>query len=389
MGLGTLATTSLNAARRLVDEARILIASATDPLEKRRNDAIASQLGNGIKRTFSSCANDYIEAHCPGWKSTKHLQQWRNTLRDYAIPSIGKMSVEEITTEHVVRLLRKNGLWSLKNETANRVRVRIENILDWAKALGYRKGENPARWRGHLENLLPSPSKIQKLNHHAALPVDDLPYFMADLATQASTGAAALRLALLTATRTSEIIQARWCEVDFSTKTWTIPASRTKSGVAHMVPLSTQAIRILQTQRIEDAPTNTFIFTGREGKSLSTSAMGAVLDQLGYTIPVQQGQQNVRPNPSITYPDGRPKPHITVHGTCRSTFRDWVAEKTEFPRDLAEMALAHTIGDKTEAAYRRGKMLERRRVLMQAWANFLNKKPKAPASAINPNNRNK
>lgn len=380
MGLGSLVALAPDAARRLANEARGVLASGADPLEKRKADTAAATLAANSVRSFSLCAADYIEAHRSGWKNAKHISQWENTIRDYVNPHIGKLSVGDISTEHVVRLLQKDSLWTTKNETANRVRVRIENILDWAKTLGYRTGENPARWRGHMENLLPSPSKVQKPVHHAALPVDDLPYFMDDLRKTNTTASQALKLALLTATRTIEIVQARWGEVDLDKAVWVIPAERMKAGEEHHVPLSDQALEILRGRHVEGVSDDAFIFSARKAKALSTAAMEAVLDRLGYTAPVQQGRQKVRPMPTLTYPNGTPKPHITVHGTCRSTFRDWVAEKTEYPRDLAEMALAHTIEDKTEAAYRRGTMLERRRRMMQDWANWLDMKPGAMAT---------
>ncbi|MBP7991101.1 MAG: integrase arm-type DNA-binding domain-containing protein [Rhodocyclaceae bacterium] len=375
MGLGALVALPPDAARRIADEARVLVASGIDPIEKRKADTAASVLAANSVRTFAECATDYIAAHRSGWKNKKHINQWTNTLRDYVEPTIGKLSVADVRTEHVIRVLQKDAFWTTKNETANRVRVRIENILDWAKTLGYRTGENPARWRGHMENLLPSPSKVQKPVHHPALPVGDLPYFMADLRPQTATSAQALKLALLTATRTVEIVQAQWGEVDLEKRVWTIPADRMKAGEEHPVPLSDQAVELLMSKYVEGVADDAFIFSARKGKPLSTAAMEAVLDRIGYTAPVQQGRQIVRPMPILTYPDGRPKPHITVHGTCRSTFRDWVAEKTEYPRDLAEMALAHAIEDKTEAAYRRGTMLERRRGMMQDWANWLDRKP--------------
>ena len=375
MGLGSLLALPLESARRLADDARLVLASGIDPIEKRKADALAATMVANSLRTFAGCAEDYIEAHRPGWKNSKHISQWINTIRIYVTPTIGNLSVADISTEHVIRILQKDAFWTTKNETANRVRVRIENILDWAKTMGYRTGENPARWRGHLENLLPSPSKIKKPVHHAALPVCDLPYFMADLRQQTHIASKALKLALLSATRTIEIVQARWREVDLGKKIWTIPAERMKAREEHQVPLSDQAHELLSTLYGDGRPDDAFIFSARNGKPLSTAAMEAVLDRLGYTAPVQQGRQIVRPMPTLTYPDGRPKPHITVHGTCRSTFRDWVAEKTEYPRDLAEMALAHAIADKTEAAYRRGTMLERRRPMMQDWANWLDRKP--------------
>lgn len=380
MGLGSLLALPPDAARRLADEARLQLASGIDPIEKRRVDTAAATLAANSVRTFADCAADYIEAHRSGWKNAKHISQWENTIRDYVNPHIGKLSVGDISTEHVVRILQKDAFWTTKNETANRVRVRIENILDWAKTLGYRTGENPARWRGHMENLLPSPGKVQKPVHHAALPVDDLPYFMDDLRKTNATAAQALKLALLTATRTVEIVQARWGEVDLDKAVWVIPAARMKAGEEHHVPLSDQALEILRGRHVEGVSDDAFIFSARKAKALSTAAMEAVLDRLGYTAPVQQGRQKVRPMPTLTYPNGTAKPHITVHGTCRSTFRDWVAEKTEYPRDLAEMALAHAIEDKTEAAYRRGTMLERRRRMMQDWADWLDREPGAMAT---------
>ncbi len=376
MGLGTLLALPPDAARRLADEARGVLASGIDPIDKRKADTAASALAANSVRTFAECAADYIAAHRSGWKNAKHINQWTNTIRDYVNPTIGKLSVADVSAEHVVRIMQKGAFWTTKNETASRVLNRIENILDWAKVMGYRTGENPARWRGHMENALPAPGKVQKTVHHAALPVDDLPYFMADLEKQSNAGAKALRLAILTATRTIEIVQAQWREVDFNKGVWTIPADRMKAGKAHDVPLSDQALALLQSMHVDGVAADAFIFSARVGKSLSTAAMEAVLDRIGYTRTAQVGGLAMKPNaPTLTYPDGRPKPHITVHGTCRSTFRDWVAEKTEYPRDLAEMALAHAIADKTEAAYRRGTMLERRRQMMQDWANWLDRRP--------------
>lgn len=379
MGLGSLLALPPDAARRLADEARVVLASGIDPLDKRKSDTAAATLAANSVRTFTECAADYIEAHRSGWRNAKHVDQWRNTLKTYVEPVMGKLSVADVATEHVVRVLQKDNFWNLKNETANRVRVRVENILDWAKTMGYRIGENPARWRGHLDNLLPAPSKVQKPVHHAALPVDDLPYFMADLRKQTSIASQALRLALLTASRTVEIVQASWGEVDFDKKVWTIPAERMKAKKEHDVPLSDQALEILNALYVEGVPDASFIFSARKDKPLSTAAMEGVLDRMGYTASVQHGRQVISSKPTLTYPDGRPKPHITVHGTCRSTFRDWVAEKRDYNSDLAEMALAHAIANKTEAAYRRGTMLERRREMMQDWADWLDRMPESKA----------
>lgn len=373
MGLGSLLALPPDAARGLADEARSVLASGADPIEKRKVDTAASVLAANSVRTFADCAADYIAAHKDGWKNAKHIDQWINTLRTYAEPLIGKLSVADVSTEHVVRVLQKNAFWTTKNETANRLRNRIENVLDWAKTMGYRTGENPARWRGHLENLLPAPNKVQKPAHHAALPVDDLPYFMADLRKQTSTSAKALNFALMTAARTIEVVAAQWQEIDLDKAVWKVPAERMKAKKEHCVPLSRQAVKLLESIKPENVQGTDYVFSARKGKSLSTAAMENTLDRMGYTAPVQDGRQAIKPMPALTYPDGKQKPHITVHGTCRSTFRDWVAEKTEYPRDLAEMALAHTISDKTEAAYRRGNMLERRRAMMQDWANWLDR----------------
>lgn len=374
MGLGSLLALPPDAARRLADEARGVLASGADPLEKRKADKAAAALAANSVRTFAECAADYITAHKDGWKNAKHIDQWTNTLRTYAEPVIGKLSVADVTTEHVVRVLQKDAFWTTKNETANRLRNRIENVLDWAKTMGYRTGENPARWRGHMENLLPSPGKVQKPLHHAALPVDDLPYFMADLRKQSTISAKALNFALMTAARTIEVVAAQWKEIDLDKAVWTVPAKRMKAGNEHVVPLSSQAVKLLESIKQEDAQGADYVFSARRGKPLSTAAMDNTLDRMGFTTPVQKGRKTVAPMPALTYPNSKPKPHITVHGTCRSTFRDWVGEKTEYPRDLAEMALAHTIADKTEAAYRRGNMLERRRSMMQDWANWLDRK---------------
>ena len=380
MGLGSLLALPPDAARRLADDARGVLASGADPLEKRKADTTAAALAANSVRTFAECAADYIAAHKAGWKNAKHKDQWTNTIKTYAEPVIGKLSVADVSTEHVVRLLQKDAFWTTKNETANRLRNRIENVLDWAKTLGYRTGENPARWRGHLENLLPAPNKVQKPEHHAALPVDDLPYFMADLRKQTTISAKALHFALMTAARTIEVVAAQWQEIDLDKAVWTVPAERMKAGIEHVVPLSSQAVKLLESIKPEGAQGVGYLFSARKGKPLSTAAMENTLDRMGYTAPVQEGRQVVKPMPALAYPDGKPKPHITVHGTCRSTFRDWVAEKTEYPRDLAEMALAHAIEDKTEAAYRRGKMLERRRAMMQDWANWLDRNPGAMAT---------
>jgi integrase len=237
-------------------------------------------------------------------------------------------------------------VWHEKPETASRLRGRIELILDWASARGYRQGENPARWKGHLDKLLPARSKVRKVEHHAALPYSEMAAFMAALRAQEGISAVALELAILTATRTSEAIGARWDEINLAEKVWTIPASRMKAAKEHRVPLSARTLAILQEMK----PLNdTFVFAGPRGKPLSNMSLLMLLRRMGYE-------------------------DLTTHG-FRSTFRDWAAEQTHFPAEVAEMALAHTVGNKVEAAYRRGDMFEKRRKLAEAWAQFCSRDP--------------
>ncbi len=290
--------------------------------------------------TFSEFAEQQWEANRHAWKNPKHAAQWINTLRTYAYPVMGKVPLSEINTAMVLDVLKP--IWVVKHETATRVRQRIENVLSAARAYGYREGENPALWRGHLELLLPAISKRKRVRHHPAMPWRDLPQFMARLRGNGSLSSLALELLILTACRTREVIEAQWHEFDLEQRVWTIPAARMKSHRPHRVPLSDQAVELIE--RIPRLEGVGYVFPGRrEGRPLSNMAL----------LELMRGMN----------------PGLTVHG-FRSTFRDWVSEATDFTPELAEMALAHVIQNATEAAYRRGDMLERRRRLMQAWADF-------------------
>lgn len=334
MGLGSASSVSLKEAREAAEVARKQLREGLDPLQQR---------GKSSTKTFSQCSAEYIASQESGWRNPKHREQWKNTLATYADPKIGKLPVDAITVEHVLDILKP--IWSLKTETASRVRGRIEAVLDWAAAHKYRSAENPARWRGHLNKILPAMRKVAKVQHHPALPYRDMPTFMTDLRSRDGMATKALEFTILTAARTGETIGAQWNEIDLTEKVWSIPAIRMKAAVEHRVPLSDRAIEILTAL---DQKTD-YIFPGQAiDKPLSNMAMLALLKRMN-------------------------RSDLTVHG-FRSTFRDWAAETTEYPNELVEMALAHTIRNKAEAAYRRGKMLERRRALMEAWSLFANQK---------------
>jgi integrase len=298
--------------------------------------------------TFKDCAERYIEAHRPGWKNPKHAKQWPSTLEDYVYPVFGPIPVQAVDVGLVMKALEP--IWKTKPETASRVRGRIESILDWATARGYRQGENPARWRGHLDKLLPARGKVQKVKHHAALPYGEMGDFVAELRGQEGVAARALEFLILTATRTGEVIGARWDEFDLAKKVWTVPGERMKAGKEHRVPLSERALAIIEEMKGQGVNDHPFLFPGgRPGKPLSNMAMLKLLQRMD-------------------------RGDLTAHG-FRSTFRDWAAEMTHFPTEVAEMALAHTVSDKVEAAYRRGDLFQKRRELMEAWARYCEPKP--------------
>ena len=354
MGLGAVDVVDVGTARAEAQECRKLVHKGIDPIEARRAGRLQSLIEASRNVTFKECAEAYIEAHRAGWKNAKHAAQWTATLETYCMPTLGKLPVSGIDTGLVLKVL-EGDFWLTKTETATRVRGRIEKILDWAIARGYREGTNPARWQGHLDKMLPKPSKVKTVTHHAALHFDSLPAFFRKLSDDTSGAARALQLIILTATRTSETLNARWSEIDVAKKTWTIPADRMKAEVEHRVPLTDASLSIIKAQR--EVTQNEFVFAGAKPKMpLSNMACLALLRRMKRT-------------------------DLTVHG-FRSTFRDWAAEKTNFPRDVAEMALAHTIKDNVEAAYRRGDLLEKRRVMMAQWADYCGGKFTGKVQAI-------
>lgn len=337
LGLGPLRDVTLAEARSKASDCRRMILNGIDPLQARRDERMHAALRVAAGTSFRECAERHIASHEAGWRNAKHRQQWRNTLGTYAYPVLGNVAVGAVDTGLVLNALEP--IWTAKPETASRVRGRIESVLSWATARGYRQGENPARWRGHLDRLLPARAKVRTIRHHAALPYSELPAFMADLRQRDGVGARALEFAILTAARTGEVIGARWSEI--AKDVWTIPAERMKGRREHRIPLSDRALEILEGLPRE----GDFVFMGaRADKPLSNMALLATLRRMG-------------------------RGDLTAHG-FRSTFRDWVSEQTNFPGELAEMALAHVVSDKTEAAYRRGDMFAKRQALMDDWAAF-------------------
>jgi len=341
MGLGSLVTFSLADARMRATEQRQLIADGIDPIEAKHAKQLESRLAKANTITFDKAAASFIEANEAGWRSDKHGEQWRNTLATYASPVIGSLPVSAITTPLILQILQP--IWATKTETATRVRGRIEKVLDWAKVQGYRTGDNPAAWKGHLSEALPKPSKVANSVHHAALPWTEIGGFMKALRAMPGTASLATQLIILTATRTSEAIEAKWSEFDVDAAVWVIPRERMKGFREHRVPLSPQAIAVLNQVKWENHGSEYVFPNAKQEKPISNMACLAVLKRMG-------------------------RSDLTVHG-FRSTFRDWSAESTAYPRDVCEMALAHAIEDKSEAAYRRGDLLEKRAHLMADWGN--------------------
>jgi integrase len=341
MGLGSTDTFTLAEARERSLEARRLVARGIDPIDLRRAERSVAGLATAKAMTFAECADAYIAAHEAGWRNAKHKYQWRQTIGSYVNPVFGSLPVQVVDLGMVMKAIEP--LWVVKTETASRLRGRIESVLDWATTRGYRQGENPARWRGHLENLLPKPSRVRPVRHYAALPYPEMAAFLAALRPQEGASARALEFAILTAARTGEVIGARWDEINMADHLWTIPAVRMKAGKEHRVPLSDAAMAIANAMAAMSQ--SDFVFPGgRVGRPLSNMALAMVLRRVGHR-------------------------DLTVHG-FRSTFRDWCAERTSFPAEVAEMALAHTVSDKVEAAYRRGDLFQKRRQLAEAWAMF-------------------
>ncbi len=341
LGLGPYPDVSLEEARTKAGEMRAMLREGKDPKTERDAQRAARRIESSKGLTFDQAAAACIADLRAGWKNQKHAEQWTNTLTTYASPVLGALPVEIIDLPLVRKVL--DPIWLTKNETASRVRQRIESVLAWATVSGYRKGENPARWRGHLDHLLPKPSKVQKKEHHAALPYPEIGLFMLSLHRQSGVGALALEFTILTAARTGEVIAAQWDEMDLEKRIWTVPAERMKAGKEHIIPLSSRAVEILLG--LSKAKTGAYVFPGiKLDTPLSNMAMNSTLKRMART-------------------------DITVHG-FRSTFRDWAGEQTHFARELIEHALAHQLKDKAEAAYARSTMPEKRRALMEEWAAF-------------------
>jgi integrase len=338
MGLGPVSLISLAEAREKARNARRALLEGHDPLALKRQTRARQRLEAAKGMTFKDCAERMMASHQAAWKNPKHKQQWRNTLASYAYPTFGDLPVGSVDTGLVLKALEP--IWTTKPETAGRVRGRVEAVLDWAKARGYRDGETPARWRGHLDKLLPNRRKVRSVRNHPAMPYSDLPVFMAELRSRKSVSARALEFAILTAGRTGEVIGAKLSEVDLDNAVWTVPADRMKAGKEHRVPLSPRAAEIVR----ELPRDGDYVFPGgRAGKPLSNMAL----------LELMRGM----------------RPEFVPHG-FRSTFRDWAAERTSHPSEVVEQALAHAIESKVEAAYRRGDLFEKRRQLMVDWAAF-------------------
>ncbi|KQP80636.1 integrase [Methylobacterium sp. Leaf117] len=345
MGLGSFSTFTLAEAREKALACRKLCAEGIDPIQARQVRRGEAQLEAAKAMTFRECALAYIESHKAGWRNARHASQWPTTLEGYVYPVFGDLPVQAVDTGLVMKAIEP--IWATKSETASRLRGRIESVLDWATTRGYRRGENPARWKGHLQNLLPKRSKVRRVAHHAALPYSEMASFMAELRTREVVVARALEFTILTAARTGEAMGARWVEIDLSAAMWTIPAERMKGGREHRVPLSAAAVDLLKV--LPGPSAGEFVFPGGHGKPLPKTSMLELLKQVQ-------------------------RLDVTVHG-FRSTFRDWAAETTNFPSDVVEMALAHAVSDKVEAAYRRGDLFAKRRELMDAWAQHIRGRP--------------
>lgn len=333
MGLGSASVVSLAKAREAAARARSLIVDGINPIDARRQ--------TGTIPTFGDFADEVVASLSTAWRNDKHKAQWATTLKTHAA-RLRPISIDRIDTADVLAVLTP--IWTEKPETASRLRGRIERVLDAARAKGLRSGENPARWRGHLDHLLPARQKLTR-GHHKALPFAEVPAFVKLLRERDAMSALALEFAILTAARSGEVRAARWGEIDLEAKVWTVPAARMKAGREHRVPLSAPAVAILEKVRPLGGKGEAFVFPYAKGKALSDAAFDRLLERMDY------------------------KGRITAHG-FRSSFRDWAGEVTDFPRELAEAALAHVVGDATERAYRRGDALEKRRELMDAWAAF-------------------
>ena len=340
MGLGGYPDIGVADARQKAREARLKIEQGVDPILLRKQAKSELMALQATDKTFEQAAGEYIKIHADSWSNDKHRKQWESTLAAYAFPVVGKLSLRHIRQEHILKILEP--IWTTKTETATRVRGRMESILDWAKVKGLRSGENPAAWKGHLDHMLPAPTRLKKIEHLTAVPVREMPGFMVKLRQAAGIAAQALEFLILTAARSGEVRGITWQEVSLEDALWVVPAERMKMKREHRVPLSDRAVAILKSQpRIDENP---LVFPAPRGSQMSDATMSAVLKRMGV--------------------------HATVHG-FRSSFRDWCGDYTNYPRDLAEQCLAHGADDPVEAAYRRGDALERRREIMNEWSKFV------------------
>ena len=340
MGLGPLHLVRLKEAREEAHKARAMLTKGIDPLQARRMQNTQDKVPLSSNKTFDECAKEYIESHKVGWKNPKHVIQWQNSLTRYASPCFGKVDVREIDTALVLQALKP--LWATKTETASRLRERIARVLSFAAILGYRGGANPARWQGHLQELLPPPSRLKNVRHHPAIPYQEIAGFFSRLGMEKGLGAPALAFTILTAARTSEVLRARWTEMDFEALIWTIPGERMKSAREHRVPLTEAALAILRRQA---GLHPVWIFPGKKKDSaFNLSILRDTLRRMN-------------------------RADVTAHG-FRSSFRVWAAERTAYPKEIAELALAHKVGSQVEAAYQRSDLFERRRDLLRDWARW-------------------
>ena len=340
MGLGGYPDIGVADARQKAREARLKIEQGVDPILLRKQAKSELMALQATDKTFEQAAGEYIKIHADSWSNDKHRKQWESTLAAYAFPVVGKLSLRHIRQEHILKILEP--IWTTKTETATRVRGRMESILDWAKVKGLRSGENPAAWKGHLDHMLPAPTRLKKIEHLTAVPVREMPGFMVKLRQAAGIAAQALEFLILTAARSGEVRGITWEEVSLDDALWIVPAERMKMKKEHRVPLSDRALSILKSQpRIDENP---LVFPALRGSQMSDATMSAVLKRMGIDA--------------------------TVHG-FRSSFRDWCGDYTNYPRDLAEQCLAHGADDPVEAAYRRGDALERRREIMNEWSKFI------------------
>jgi integrase len=364
MGLGPVSINkrdglvTLGTARDKAFAARTVLSAGLDPLAQRAQERATIRLEQAKAITFRQCATEFIQDNEAEWKNPKHREQWANTLATYAYPVIGDLAVADVDTGLVLKILKP--IWKDKTETAKRVRGRIESVLSWASAHTYRQGDNPARWRGHLDQVLPKPSKVKRVKHHPALPYPEVPAFMAELRTRKGQSARALEFAVLTAGRTGAVIGATLDEIDWTAKVWTVPPERTGAKITgeepkpKRVPLSDRAVEILKSLPREDG--NPYVFIGAEpGERISDMAMLELLRDI--------------------------RPGYVTHG-FRSTFKDWCSETTNYPNEVSEAALWHVVADKVEAAYRRGDLFEKRRRLMTEWAKYCAKPARATSSNV-------